>query len=760
MRTFTGISQAPSLNTDVLDATQFLTLSRDLGLNGAGGLTDADISQQVQDLNGFSPTDNFLRTGRTNSYELTASGGSENSNFFSSINYFEQEATAPNSDLQRITTRLNLGYDIGDKFSVQLNNFLGFSRTNTLPSDGGVNLANPFLIPFIGNPTVPIFNEDGDFNVGNPTLSRLAPNVLEDLELGIRENEEVKIIVSANAKYKFTNSFDLTYNVGIDFEDDFNVNALNPNTFRGQTIPAITDAAANAFGSQAEASVRDANFTSTLSANFYKTFNEKHSVNASALFEVVNRDFRSSNFTGFGIEPALFGFANSITQGTVDNGLIPTVGGVRLRNNIVSLFANGGYSYDDRYGITASVRRDNSSRIDPEFSDIFFYSVGARWSIDNEQFIQNIDWINQLKLRASFGTSGNDQGAGFNDFIQQLASPIFQGQRQFVLGGLANTNQRWEFSEEFNIGIDFGFLNNAISGSFEYYQSETNDILTNLNLPAIFGDTAVNQNVGSLDSEGVEFNVNFSLVNNNDFKLDVFGNGAYNFNRITDLGPQVDQFVNGTSVVRVGEQLGAHFVVEYAGVNPSNGEPLYRDLDGYITNEFSGDFAKTGFGSSEPLYTGGFGFSTEYKGFSLSSLFAFQAEVTRFNNTSFFLENFNFLGSGLNQSTTILNYWQQPGDITDIPAPFVNGVATQRQFSSRDLEDASFIRLRDVTLAYNVPSKFIEKTVLKNARIYARGVNLLTFTEFTGLDPEDNNNISQFEFPNARQYTFGVDFQF
>jgi len=760
LRTFTGISQAPSLNTDVLDATQFLTLSRDLGLNGAGGLTDADISQQVQDLNGFSPTDNFLRTGRTNSYELTASGGSENSNFFSSINYFEQEATAPNSDLQRITTRLNLGYDIGDKFSVQLNNFLGFSRTNTLPSDGGVNLANPFLIPFIGNPTVPIFNEDGDFNVGNPTLSRLAPNVLEDLELGIRENEEVKIIVSANAKYKFTNSFDLTYNVGIDFEDDFNVNALNPNTFRGQTIPAITDAAANAFGSQAEASVRDANFTSTLSANFYKTFNEKHSVNASALFEVVNRDFRSSNFTGFGIEPALFGFANSITQGTVDNGLIPTVGGVRLRNNIVSLFANGGYSYDDRYGITASVRRDNSSRIDPEFSDIFFYSVGARWSIDNEQFIQNIDWINQLKLRASFGTSGNDQGAGFNDFIQQLASPIFQGQRQFVLGGLANTNQRWEFSEEFNIGIDFGFLNNAISGSFEYYQSETNDILTNLNLPAIFGDTAVNQNVGSLDSEGVEFNVNFSLVNNNDFKLDVFGNGAYNFNRITDLGPQVDQFVNGTSVVRVGEQLGAHFVVEYAGVNPSNGEPLYRDLDGYITNEFSGDFAKTGFGSSEPLYTGGFGFSTEYKGFSLSSLFAFQAEVTRFNNTSFFLENFNFLGSGLNQSTTILNYWQQPGDITDIPAPFVNGVATQRQFSSRDLEDASFIRLRDVTLAYNVPSKFIEKTVLKNARIYARGVNLLTFTEFTGLDPEDNNNISQFEFPNARQYTFGVDFQF
>lgn len=760
LRSFSGIAEAPSLNEDVLTGRQFLELSRQLGFNGAGTLTDADIDAQLAALNGQNPTDALLRVGRTTSHELSVTGASEQIGYFSSISYFEQEGTVPNSDLQRITARMNLGFDVNDKLRIQLNNFIGFSRINAVPSNGGVNLANPFLIPTLGNPVFPVFNDDGSFNTGNPTLLRVAPNVLEDLTLGIREEEEVKVIISANAQYNFTNYLNLRYNVGIDFEDDFEVNALNPATFRGQTIPAITDAGAGLFGNQNEQNRRDLNFTSTLSLNFSKTFSDVHQVDASVFFEVNNRDFRSSTFTGFGIEPALFGFANAITQGTVDNGIIPTVGGFRTRNSLVSYFATGGYSYDNRYGITASVRRDRSSRIDPEFSGVAFYSVGGRWSLDNETFIEDIDAISQLKLRASFGTTGNDASALDNGFIQQLVNPIFLGSPQLVLAGLANTQSRWEFTEQFNLGLDFGFFKNRLTGTFDYYTSTTEDLSVNLNLPAAFGDTNVNTNIGSIENEGLELALDYTLVNNENWRVNIFGNAAYNFGRVTDLGPQIDEFVNGTSIVRVGEQLGAHFVVEFAGVNPSNGEPLYRDADGNITNVFDGNDARTGFGSSEPLYTGGFGFDVNYKGFGLSSLFAFQAEVTRFNNTSFFLENFNFLGSGFNQSSSVLDFFQNPGDITDIPAPFVNGQATQRQFSSRDLEDASFLRLRDVTASYTVPNRFLKNLFLKGARVYARGVNLLTFTKFTGLDPEDNNNISQFEFPNAKQYTFGLDLTF
>jgi len=728
VRSFTGISVAPSLQEDVLNARQFIELSRTLGFNGFGNSTDEEINQFIDDLNGFDVNDELLRVGQTISQELSATGGSENTSFFASIGYFEQEGTVENSDLQRLTTRLNLGHKFNDRFDFDFNTSVGFSRINSVPSNGGVNLANPFLLPFLGNPTVPVFNDDGSFNTGNPTLPRAAPNVLEDLRFGIRENEEFKLITSLRATYKFTDWLNLTYNVGVDFEDDFNINALNPTTFRGQTIPAITDAAGELFGQQTETSIRDVNFTSTLGLNFNKTFNDKHVVNASAFFEVNNRDFRSSNFTGFALEPALFGFANAITQGTVDNGLIPTVGGFRTRNGLVSVFATGDYSYDDRYGFAASVRSDRSSRIDPDFSDIVFYSVSGRWSLENESFLENADWIDQLKIRASYGTTGNDASAADNGFIQQLGRPIFAGVPGFVLAGLANTTSRWEFTRQFNAGLDFGLWKGKLSGTFDYYTSTTEDLNVVLTLPAAFGDTAVPTNIGSIENEGVELALDFNIVNTKDWQLNVFGNASYNFGRVTDLGPQIDQFVNGTSIVRVGEQLGSHFVVEFAGVNPANGEPLYRDIDGNITNVFNGDDARTGFGSSDPLYTGGFGFNANYKGFGLSTLFSFQAEVTRFNNTSFFLENNNFLSGGLNQSTSVLDFFQNVGDITDTPAPFVAGVATQRQFSSQDLEDASFLRLRDITLSYTFNENILKNTFLQNARVYTRGVNLLTFT--------------------------------
>lgn len=761
-RTFSGISQAPTLNTPVLNARQFLEISRDLGLNGAGGLSDADINNQVDALGGINPTDALTRLGRTSSYELSARGGTQSVNHFSSISYFEQEGTIPNSALQRITARVNLGFKVNEKLTIGLNNFLGFSRLNDVPSDGGVNLANPFLIPFIGNPTVPTFNDDGSFNVGNPTLSRLAPNILEDIETGIRENEEFKLIFSANAQYDFTNYLNVRYNVGIDFEDNFRVNAFNPGSFRGQTVATPNNPALNLFGSQEELNNRDINLTSTLSLNFLKTFALKHTISASAFFEINDRHFRSSNFEGFGLEPTLFGFADAITQGNGENELFADVNGFVVRQNLVSVFGLFDYDYDNRFGIEGSLRRDQSSRVAPENSSILFGGVGARWNLQNENFLKESDWITVLKLRASWGQTGNNDFPVFNNFIQQLSNaPLFNGQPQLVTAGLANTNAQWEFTEQINFGLDFSLWRGKLSGTFDYYEKDTDNLFVQQNLPAAFGDqNGVFVNTGELKNNGVEVGLSWYPINTNNWSLNIFGNAAYNFSEIVSLGDQITEFEQGTSIIRVGEQLGSHFVVEYAGVNPSNGEPLYRDLDGNITNVFNAANAKTGFGSSEPLYTGGFGFDLGYRGFSLSTLFAFQAEVDRFNNTTFFLENFNFLGSGLNQSTAILDYFQEPGDITDIPAPFVNGQPTQRQFSSQDIEDASFLRLRDITLAYTLNQKLLKNTFLESAQIYARGVNLLTFTKFSGLDPEDDNNISSFEFPQAKQYTFGIDLTF
>jgi len=514
-------------------------------------------------------------------------------------------------------------------------------------------------------------------------------------------------------------------------------------------------------GFQAEDSNRDVRFTTTTQLRYQNTFAEKHNITASVFSEFVNRNFRSSGFTGFGIEPSLFGFAGGITGGTNvggdngnGNGLIPTTRGAVIQSALFSVFANASYDFDNRFGLDASVRNDTSSRLPSDDNSAVFYSVGGRWNIDQESWIQNVSWINSLKVRANFGTSANDASSGNFAFIPQLGRTIFNGENVLFQGGIPNPNIGFEFTEQFNLGVDFGFFNNRISGTVELYRRDTSDLIIPFTLPAAFGDAAVNVNTGELTNEGVEVDLSFDLIRNENVTLNIFGNAAYNGQEVTDLG-QVNEFEQGTSIIRVGERLGTQFVVEFAGVNPSNGEPLYRDIDGNITNVFNAGDARTGFGSSEPEWTGGFGFNFEWKGLQVSSLFNFIEGFSRFNNTSFFTENLQGFFGALNGDVRVLDVFQNVGDITDIPT-----AAFARQFSSQDIEDASFLRLRNVTIAYNVPKDFLGKTGLNGLRFYVQGVNLATFTRFRGFDPEDNNNISSFEFPNPVQYTAGLDINF
>jgi len=748
-RTYTGWSEAPELGVDILNAQQFYEVSRFYGVNDAGGLTDIEIAENVAALDGFNVRDALLRVGQTTNHEFTISGGSEKVQYFTSAGYFEQEGTVQGSDLQRMTTRTNLTFNASDRLKVDLRTSLGFSRFNLPSGNGGTNLGNPFLTAFTGNPITPVFREDGSYNTGNG-LSFALPNILEDVATGIRETEEFKLVASANIDYQVTDHISLNYNVGIDFEDDFQINALSPESFRGQTLPDLGDA-----GEQNEQNRRDLFFTSTLRLQYQNTFADKHDVTMAAFVEAVRRDFRSSEFTGYQLEPNLFGFANAITPGTVDNELIPAVGGDRFITGLFSVFANGSYLYDDKYGLDFSVRQDQSSRVAVDNADAVFYSVGLRWNIHNEAFMQNVDWINSLKLRGSFGTSGNDASVGANEAFQQLGTGLFQGEQTLVRTGIANGNISWEIQEDLNLGLDFGLFNNSLRGSVDWYKNVTKDLIIPFNVSAAFGAGVVAANAGTLENTGVEVDLKYDLVNSGDWYVGLNFNGAYNYGEVTDLGDQVDQFEDGTSLVRVGEQLGAQFVVPFVGVNPANGDPLYLDLEGNVTSQFSDGFARTGFGSDIPLYQGGFGFDVAWKGLSLSTLFVYQAEMTRFNNTLFFMENLNLLGGGLNQSVTILDAWREPGDITNMPRLTAN-----REFSSADLEQADFLRLRNIQLAYNLPSKHLERLPISGLRVYAQGVNLLTWTKFTGLDPEDNNNITAFEYPNPRTVTVGLDLSF
>jgi outer membrane receptor protein involved in Fe transport len=435
--------------------------------------------------------------------------------------------------------------------------------------------------------------------------------------------------------------------------------------------------------------------------------------------------------------------------------MIPSVAGSFTQNAIWSVFALADYSYDQRYNLRASIRRDGSSRFGPGNQYAWLWSLGTSWVATNEAFLSDVDFLSNLIVRLSYGITGN-QGFSFSagqDFqrVATFGSGSFAGQQTLVPTSPGNDNLKWETAAKLNLGVDFGFLNNRLSGTVDLYSDETSDLFITQSLSRTAGFAALSINAGKVRNSGIEISLEGDVISQRDLALTLNANYSYNKNEITDLG-QVDEFEAGTSIIRKGLPIGSHYVVEWAGVDPSNGQPLYRDLEGNVTNVFSNNNQKAEFGSWLPPRTGGFGLDFRFKNLSAAAQFNFAEGNVLFNNQRFFQENHGFANFNLYRS--MLDIWQQPGDITDIQS-----AQYARQFSSKDLEDASYLRFRNLMISYNVPGRVFNNEI-RGIRLFVQGQNLYTWTKFTGFDPEDFNNISQYAYPLPRIFTGGIDINF
>jgi hypothetical protein len=256
-------------------------------------------------------------------------------------------------------------------------------------------------------------------------------------------------------------------------------------------------------------------------------------------------------------------------------------------------------------------------------------------------------------------------------------------------------------------------------------------------------------------NRGIETAVDFKIIRSRDWDFSLNANVGYNKNKVTDLG-QVEKFEQGTSIIRVGLPLGSHYAVKNAGVDPATGTQMYYNTDGTKTSVYNAATQSVAeFGTFNAPFTGGFGSALRFKAFDFSTFFSFAKNYSRYSNESYFLTNVGNIGA-YNQTTSLLNYWQTPGQITDVPK-----LGTLRQFNSQDIYDASFIRLRNVIIGYTLPSNLVKSIkFISGVRLYVQGQNLYTWTKWPGFDPEDNNNIAQFEYPATRQFTFGLDVKF
>ncbi|MFO7256375.1 MAG: TonB-dependent receptor [Bacteroidota bacterium] len=708
-----------------------------------GSLSSAEKEQRIAELARINTdwTDVFFRDGITQMHELSASGGTERSNFYLSANYRTEEGIIKESDLQRYSLRFNFDHYASEKFSFGVSNSIGYTKTNFLPTETGNNVNNPVLYAFIANPYTRVKNPDtGEFEEG-PT----GFNLVEQMEQSHNRQEQLKIVSGAYLRYEFIPGLVAKTNWGIDFSetlDDFRINAGAPNQ---SGITGEQGVLTRGYG-------RLASIIGTTTLQYAFNIKQDHNVRVLVGQEMMRGNTNGFSFNGYGLNDKLRSPA-AIAEGTATNNFIPDVGGFNTDNALFSLFLDGLYAYRDRFTVSFNVRRDGSSRFGTNKRYANFYSVGASWNLIVEDFISQFAFINDLKLRASYGTQGRQTGIGdFQSLALYGSGFSYAGQQGIAPVQPANPDLQWEQTATLDIGLDFSVLNERISGTIDFYNKLTTDLFIDTPLSRTSGFTSLNLNAGDMRNRGIEVTLHTRNIVRRDFTWSTDLNVTFNDNEVVKLNFETD--ATRETGFREGLPLGTFALVEWAGVNPANGDPLYRDKNGNITNVYNADDAVAKFGTWDPPRFGGLTNTFTYKGIELSVFFSFQHGNKLLNNQRFF--NNNPLNFGqFNQSVEQLRAWRNPGDITNVPR-----VTAQREFSSQDLEDASFIRLRNVSLAYFLPQKLITRTKLKSVKIYLQAQNLYTFTEYSGFDPEDAGSVSLSQYPVPRVFTGGIDIGF
>lgn len=723
-------------------------------------------------------SDILFRKGLSQTHELNMSGGTEKTRFYVSGSYFDQQGIDLGSSLRRYTTRFNLEHT-ANKLTVALNTTAGFSRTALSEGEWlGNSPRNPFQMIYRAKTYENPYKADGTLNFGASTSLNLkqVANLLEGIQNSTWRNNQMKANASLTLSYALLPSVTLRNTVGLDVASDNIQRFVKANSYVG-TLSVTQPFGTQYPGLDVEANNTRSQIINTSSAIYSKRFAEKHEVEAGAYFEIVKANQKAFGFSLYNLDPRL----NETGQGagTLPVGTsttYPQYGtSAKTAFGIRSYFATGRYTYDDKYTVNANIRRDGTSRIvNPANREITTWSAGLMWNAMKESFMADQKILSDLRVRATYGIVPNIGSIATSSYgIAGITSVTnYQGPQIPSFGttsyagssltGLVptspgNANLEIERIHKTNIGVDFGVWRNRARFTVDLYKNKTVDLFVRQPLSATTGFASLDINAGVMTNKGFEVTANVDVIKGRDFNLALGVNHSMNINKIEDLG-LVNEYFLGTFVIRKGLPYGTHYTYNYLGGDPATGAPMYETPDGKTTTDIAkaGQFAK--FGTYLPKHVGGFNADIRYKGFSVSALFSYQFDVVRSNNTrNWITRGTAGYHASVNASRELLTMqWQKPGDNALFQSPLYD-----RGFTSSDLEDAKFLRFRNLNIAYNIPKISIGGTqVIKGARVYVQGQNLAIWSPWRGVDPEDNNNISLNEYPNPKTFVAGVDINF
>ncbi|MFQ9914598.1 MAG: SusC/RagA family TonB-linked outer membrane protein [Bacteroides ovatus] len=735
MRAQWGFSQlASDDNWVVMNTPERIQFEKEIGLDTGKDynlLSRTDVNWLDEVFNDRAPLQ---------SYELSVNRATDRLNYFVSGGFYDQEGIAQSSNFRRYNMRANAEVKASNWLKIGTNTMMAYEEI-ARAEEGEPALYTPisgsrFMLPY-WNP----YNADGSLASENDgTWTGTGQNPIEWMANNPVKYEKYKLLSTIFAEV--TPIRDLT--IRAQFAADYAHSTAFMQSFPSYIIN-------NKSGKAGRSSSDILSLSETLTANYRWALNDNHSLNF--LLGQEGIDYRS---TGFQVT----------TQGQNNDRLTNLLSGTRAISwpdsnsayAYLSFFFRGEYNYKELYYAEVAARTDASSRFGKDHRWGMFWSLGFMWNIKNEAFLKEIEWLTNAQIKLSTGTSGNSEIPYYDHLALVAGDANYNDEAGIYPKQSGNEELSWEQTWANNIGLTLGFFN-RVNLNVDFYHKKTTNML--MLVPQSYAITGVGNrwdNIGAMMNRGVEIAMDGDVIRTKYFTWNLSANVSYNKNKLLELYNGVEEYVNSTTGLKyvVGHPVHEYYMNRYAGVNPANGDALWYTADGELTTEYrEEDKVMTGKTFDSP-WAGGFGTTLMWKGLSLSAQFSWMAKRYVMNNDRFFEES-NGLYSAYNQSRRLLyDRWKKPGDITDIPRYGVTA-----QLDDRFLENSSFLRLKNLTLAYALPQSLLNKThFFTSARVYLQGQNLFTWTGFTGLDPEVASNVYRAQYPASRQFTLGIDISF
>lgn len=711
--------------------------------------------------------DEVYKKGFITDHQVSISGGNARTNFYAGFGYNKTKGTVKGSEFERYSGRLNVEHKAFEWLKVSARQMISFTGTEGFRDQNdqaqGFGTTAPLSIMFSMDPTASIYAEDGSYNPNGGFSSNISnPNLM----LGQATGPDAENITSdmvrsmSNFETEVKLPFDFTARTvfGFDYMDNKEREFWAPGSVNGASLGGLGY----------RSNYTSKTLTSSTTLNYNHTFGEKHNVAALAGYEIEERNLLSTSMSAKSYSTDKL---PELANGQPYNSYSATYSAA-----IQSYFGNVNYNYDNRYYLSGSIRRDGSSRLGKDNRWANFWSVSAAWRLAGEAFLQDNKWANDLKLRVSYGTNGNLPGGYYTNLATYSFGGGYGDESAIYWGQAGNNNLGWEKSANFNIGVDWAFLD-RINMTVEYYNKTTTDLLFSVPTSIITGFSSNMQNLGKMQNQGVELTLTSTNISTKDFTWVTNLNLTRQSIKIKELpdAKDVDYGDGAMYILREGESMHAFHLPKWIGVNPETGlgefyidpELGSRDAvidgqlvkDGNVTNYYS-KAGETIVGKAVPDWMGGLTNTFTYKNFDLSFMISFQTGAKLFDYTGYFLRYSDGVrvGSFNMEQEVYGNYWKQPGDIVQHPKPIYGNPYRSDKFSSRTLVSTDNVRMREITFGYRVP---ISKKYISNLRVFFKANNpFLIYNAAGSIDPDvDVNGYRQTDTPPTKSFMFGLNFE-